>query len=82
MQDITEDDAIADGLGCMTKDGVLYKYGIPDADGMPGKDDLGWPWMKWNASPVVAYKKLWEQINGPDSWDKNPWVWVVAFNRI
>ena len=29
-----------------------------------------------------SYQTLWEQLNGPGSWAKNPWVWVIDFKKI
>ena len=32
--------------------------------------------------PFDAWRELWVSINGVESWDANPWVWVVEFKRL
>lgn len=29
-----------------------------------------------------AFRELWHSIHGADSWNSNPWAWVVEFKRI
>ncbi|MDF2040859.1 MULTISPECIES: hypothetical protein [unclassified Pantoea] len=82
LNSINEHDAIAEGLAEISKDGRTYKYGIPDRDGYPGTDDFGWPWHEWERYPISAYSKLWKSIYGADSWQANPWVWVIEFKRV
>lgn len=82
---ITPEDAEAEGLAMLTKDGGrLWKYGIPDADGLPGEDDDGWPWHLWRISPVDAYEALWDSLNAKRGfgWTVNPLVWVIEFRKV
>lgn len=53
LQDISEADAIAEG--------VVWEQG---------------------QTATHVYESLWTDINGPGSWDANPWVWVVEFKRL
>lgn len=57
LQEITEDDARAEGV-----------------EASNGAAPSGW--ARHN------FADLWESINGPESWEANPFVWVVGFKRV
>ena len=69
LQDIGEADAIAEGIERAACEGYWKLYGR-EANGDADR------------SPRVAYRSLWESINGHGSWQQNPWVWVLEFRRI
>jgi hypothetical protein len=70
LQDISDEDAQAEGTPCYVCGGSLV--GLSEAD-------CHCFHRKANASD---YRCLWESINGAGSWDANPWVWVVEFKRV
>lgn len=62
-------------------DGDALDEGIPVAGVTPGIDvciDGEW----WPGQAVKHFRRLWESIHGPDSWDANPWLWVLEFRRV
>lgn len=36
----------------------------------------------YDVSARGKFEGLWNSINGPDSWDSNPFVWVISFKKI
>jgi hypothetical protein len=50
------------------------------AEGAPGGHSAI-PGYAYDATPLEHYRHVWNSINGPGSWDANPWVWVIEFRR-
>lgn len=67
LQDITWKDA--------EKEGVMFN----------DDEDLWFNYQSeiWDCiDPIESYQSLINKINGPKTWDENPWVWVVEFRVI
>jgi hypothetical protein len=66
-----------------TKDAI--EEGIQKGFTITGGEGYGlpeWPIERFRQSPVDAYQFLWESINGPGSWDENPWVFAIEFKDV
>lgn len=76
LQDISEEDSKAEGVLDMFygKDiaGNAY-FNYIDKKG-------GWDSVADDAKH--SFQTLWQSINGEQSWENNPWVWVIEFELI
>src|SRR5690606_3728284 len=70
LQDISEEDAVAEGV-IEFEDGYYKNYftkkGLRESDGVEC------------LTAIASFQTLICQINGLNTWDSNPWVWVVKF---
>ena len=75
LQDISSSDAVAEGVA--SESGLLGS----DLFGLHNwADHLRIPYGDSYAR--ARYAMLWQSINGPGSFDRNPFVWVVEFRRV
>lgn len=73
LQDISKEDAIAEGILFVNDN---YGNGPAYCDYNLGNK---WDTAEWFASPIDSYRSLWNQINGKNAWDDNPWIVAVSF---
>ena len=66
LQDITEEGAIAEGI-----------FKMPG-----GRGNLDPSQYHSRESAKAVFQHLWMAINGANSWDLNPYVWVVGIKKV
>jgi hypothetical protein len=78
LQSISARDAVAEGVGSW-RDGWDRKTSaemfLSVGAGMHGD-------INKQGVARTLYRALWESINGSGSWEANPWVWVVEFEKV
>ena len=75
LMDISEQDAIAEGI--RQRFGGFINYANP---GKIFTETYPFLSRKYSAAQM-SYLSLWEKINGENSFEENPWVWVIEFER-
>lgn len=72
VQNITREDAIAEGAFLNERD--WWEYGYDHR----GRTLVG------DETPELAFRSLWDTINFKRGfgWLKNPWIWIIGFKRV
>lgn len=70
LNEISEEDAISEGIDVFQRGDEPRVY----RDYLKRGEHYG-------LSATGSYRSLWESINGTGSWEANPWVWVLNFER-
>lgn len=68
LRDIFHSDARAEGIDFVegVRENFYYNYLT----------------MDYGCNELFSFMTLWQKINGEKSWEENPWVWVIEFERI
>ena len=70
LNDISDEDAKNEGI-------ILSEHSSENVALWHRYDDGSYTFLH-----QTSFRTLWESINGKGSWNNNPWVWVIEFDRI
>lgn len=70
LQDISDEDCLAEGIMYDPKNVAKYGYRIGE-----GKS-------KWYRTPKDAFSSLIDKVSGKGTWDSNPYVYVFTFELV
>ncbi len=71
LHDITDEDAKMEGI----EKAHDYGNGLFSYKNYSEMDVVDWELAS------LSFMTLWESINGKESWNSNPWVWVIEFKK-
>jgi hypothetical protein len=96
LQDISEDDARAEGCQARPFPGPWWQGYRDLGDGQifhqqaVGETAPDWmiepkrmpptPWL--DRSAIDDFRSIWMGLHAPGAWDDNPWVWALSFERV
>ena len=96
LQDISEDDARAEGCQARPFPGPWWQGYRDLGDGQMlhqqaiGETAPDWmiepkqmpptPWLDQSARD--GFRSIWMGLHGPGAWESNPWVWALSFKRV
>lgn len=73
LREISKSDAEAEGI---------RKFDLNESCGTRALYGVAADEHEFGSTAKEGYEILWESINGPGSWDENPFVWVIEFRKL
>lgn len=74
VQEISDEDALAEGVEYETADPPFYY--VPNY----------WPHsltaVETDVGAAGSFRKVWKIIHGPDAWERNDWLWVLSTRKV